>query len=268
MHAAARPIILLTADTFDGAEREYRLRANYAEAIVEAGGAALMLPCEPDALEAALAVASGLVVTGTAPGAEVPEHQRAFERRLVVEALRRDLPVLGICHGMQVLGEALGGTVARDLPGLAVEVGPHMPHPTADRLAHPVQLAEGSRLADWHDTPSIEVNSLHRHALVGTGAMRVAAWAPDGVLEAVEGPGRRFCLGVQWHPEYRLTLLDRRIIAEFVGHCGASPSPELVGHRQEPAQRLKGEPRGDEKAASSSRSSDDNSARAWRRSRP
>jgi gamma-glutamyl-gamma-aminobutyrate hydrolase PuuD len=79
------------------------------------------------------------------------------------------------------------------------------------------------RLADWNGGATAEVSSLHRHALMGEGAFRIAARAPDGVLEAIEGLGRRFRLGVQWHPEYRLTALDRRILAEFVQHCAARP---------------------------------------------
>lgn len=223
MQAQPRPIVLLTADATEGRDREYRLRSNYAEAIVEAGGAPLIIPHELVALGAALDAADGVLVSGSAPGAKVDDRRRAFEDRLVAEALARDLPLLGICHGMQVLGEALGGTIARDLPGMDAEAAPHIPHPAADRLAHPVAIEAGSRLAAWNGGAAAEVSSLHRHALVGEGAFRIAARAPDGVLEAIEGLGRRFCLGVQWHPEYRLTPLDRRILAEFVRHCAARP---------------------------------------------
>ena len=215
-----RPIILLTTDLVEAEEDEYRLRANYAEAITEAGGAPLMLPCEAAGLDAVVAAAHGVVITGTAPGASVSERRRSFEAALVERALARDMPLLGICHGMQVIGEALGGTIGRDLPNLLVESGPHIPHPVPDRLAHPIRLANGSRLAHWSGGKAAQVNSLHRHALVGAGAFQVAAWAPDGVLEAFEVRERRFCLGVQWHPEYRLTTLDRRVLVEFV-RCAA-----------------------------------------------
>ena len=223
MQPRPRPIVLLTADAVDEGEPEYRLRGNYAEAIVEAGGAPLIIPHEIDALEAALTAAHGVVISGTAPGAILDGRRHAFEQRLVAQALARDLPLLGICHGMQVLGEALGGTIARDLPGMDAESAPHIPHPVANRLAHPVAIEAGSRLAAWNGGAVADVSSLHRHALVGEGAFRIAAKAPDGVLEAIEGVGRRFCVGVQWHPEYRLTALDRRILAEFVRHCSVDP---------------------------------------------
>ena len=223
MQPRPRPIVLLTADAIDEGEPEYRLRRNYAAAIVEAGGAPLIIPHEIEALDAALNAADGVVLSGTAPGVRLDERRRAFEARLVAQALARDLPLLGICHGMQVLGEALGGTIAHDLPGMDAAVAPHIPYPAADRLAHPVAIEAGSRLAAWNGRTTAEVSSLHRHALVGEGDFRVAARAPDGVLEAIEGLAQRFCLGVQWHPEYRLTALDRRILAEFVRHCAARP---------------------------------------------
>jgi len=223
-----RPLVLMTADLDDvpmqpggKAEREYRLRANYADAVAEAGGMPLILPFHEEHLDAVLALADGVLVTGTAPGAAVAPERLAFEQRLASGAIAAGLPLLGICHGMQLIGECLGGRVVRDDPKLLAQVTPHIPAPAADVLAHEVELIGGSRLAAWYPARRAQVNSLHRHALADGGRYRVAALAADGVVEAIEGLDEGFCLGVQWHPEYRLTELDRQILQHFVAQSAA-----------------------------------------------
>ena len=223
-----RPVVLMTADldlaAAQGgghAEREYRLRANYAEAVAEAGGLPLILPFHKDQLDEVLCLADGVLVTGTAPGAAVAPERLAFEQRLVAGAIASGLPLLGICHGMQLIGECLGGRVVRDDPKLLAPVTPHIPAPVPDVLAHAVELQSGSQLAAWYPARRLKVNSLHRHALAEGGRYRVAARADDGVVEAIEGLDPGFCLGVQWHPEYRLTDLDRCILQHFVAQSAA-----------------------------------------------
>lgn len=233
MNDATRcPVVLITADLDATAsvpggrtEREYRLRANYAEAVAEAGGLPLILPFHDEHLEAVLALADGVLVTGTAPGADVAPDRLAFEQQLVGRALAAGLPLLGICHGMQLIGECLGGHVVRDDPKLLAGVTPHIPAEVPDVLAHEVELLGGSRLAAGYPARRARVNSLHRHALADGGRYRVAARADDGVVEAIEGLDEGFCLGVQWHPEYRLTDLDRHILQSFVAQCAARAVP-------------------------------------------
>lgn len=223
-HKARRPLILLTPDWAEapaaGAPAGYRLAVRCVDAVAGAGGFALVVPPgDNDTAETATTVADGIVVTGSDPGAEVSGPRLAFERALVAAALRRGVPVLGICHGMQVIGEALGGEIRRDLPDLLAADSPHLPHAVPDRLAHEVALAPGSRLAEWQGGPVARVNSLHRHVLGTAGRARVVAIATDGRIEAIEGPEPGFCLGVQWHPEYGLTPLDRAIWRGFVNAC-------------------------------------------------
>jgi len=200
-------------------EREYALRANYAEAIVEAGGVPLILPCERTAIATTLAIAGGVVITGARPGAAVAAQRLRFERELIRRALAAGTPLLGICHGMQMIGECLGGTVVKDLPGLNASVTSHIPGNIPDEVAHEILIDRDSEIFAWHREEIAPVNSLHRHALMGEGRFRVAARATDGLIEAFEGVTGGFCLGVQWHPEYRLTRLDRTILAAFVGQC-------------------------------------------------
>jgi gamma-glutamyl-gamma-aminobutyrate hydrolase PuuD/enamine deaminase RidA (YjgF/YER057c/UK114 family) len=227
-----RPVILITPDLLEipvkPTENEYVVRANYAEAISNAGGVPMILPYNTENIAAALALADGIVLTGARPGAEVADQRRRFERQLVEEALKAGKPLLGICHGMQLIGECLGGEFVTELPDTAVS---HLPQEVPDRLAHEIIVEPDSVLARWVGTGTPRVNSLHRHALSGQGRFRIAARAPDGVIEAFEGETEVFCLGVQWHPEYRLTALDKEIIRIFVVRSVEAAAARTTGLR-------------------------------------
>ena len=217
------PVVLVVADAHgplgESGQREYRLGAEYSKAIAEAGGLALILPHDSGQIAAVLALADGLLVTGTLPGAAQDAARDGFERQLVRAALGCGMPLLGICHGMQVMGQCLGGTLVRDDPKLLADVTPHIPKPVPDEVAHDIQIEAASQLAAWSPTLVGQVNSLHRHALLEGGRYRVTARASDGVVVAIEGLGESFCLGVQWHPEFQLTALDRRIFSGFIERC-------------------------------------------------
>lgn len=219
-----RPVILMTPDIEAQAnaptEAIYAVRANYAEAIGEAGGLPLILPYETQALANALDLADGVLITGTLPGAQAAPERRAFELALIEHAIRAGKPVLGICHGMQLIGEWLGGTFVNSLPASLGEMVEHLPSAVPDRIAHTVRVEPASILARILNGTEARVNSLHRHALTGAGRFRVAARAPDGIIEAFEGETPGFCLGIQWHPEYRLSNFDRAIFRTFVERSG------------------------------------------------
>jgi putative glutamine amidotransferase len=150
---------------------------------------------------------------GEAPHPSVVDVDPArdeFEIALVGEARRRNLPIFAICRGIQVLNVACGGTLVQDIPSEvpgALEhrwtVPPHKPYD----LAHEVWIDKDTLLARLlrerlSDSDACEANSRHHQAVKKVAAgFRVSATAPDGVIEAIEDPSARFCLGVQWHPE-------------------------------------------------------------------
>jgi putative glutamine amidotransferase len=132
---------------------------------------------------------------------EEPDPDRdAAEAALIDEVLARDLPLLAICRGMQILNVRLGGSLVQHLPGAARHV-----RRTPDRglPAHRVAIEAGTMLANIAHSPAWEVNSRHHQAVARLGrGLRVCAKDPeDGTVEAIELPGSRYVLAVQWHPE-------------------------------------------------------------------
>jgi putative glutamine amidotransferase len=181
----------------------------YVRMVTESGGRAVVLP--PDDVDAdVLDVLDGLVLTG---GADVGPHlygeaagpltdsrpdRDAGEMTLLAAAIEADLPVLGVCRGMQLLAVGYGGRLHQHLPDV-VGHPRHRPGPGVYG-SHPVRFASGSLVAELM-AGTDRVNTYHHQGLADAGRLTVTGWADDGVIEAVEDPDRRFVLGVQWHPE-------------------------------------------------------------------
>jgi putative glutamine amidotransferase len=195
------------------------LPRNYVDAVQRAGGIALLLPPDPAAVadpDRLLDLIDGLLVAGGADmdpatyGAEphpetvgtVPERD-AFELALTRRAMERDMPFLGICRGMQVMNVARGGTLNQHLPDHYGHEDHRRALGTFDNADHDVRLARGS-LAARVAREEIHGTKSHHHQgveHVGDG-LEVTGWATlDDLPEAIEVPGNRFALGVQWHPE-------------------------------------------------------------------
>jgi putative glutamine amidotransferase len=142
------------------------------------------------------------------PETEEPDRERdSLEAALLREALDRDLPILAICRGLQLLNAALGGTLMQHIEG-------H--RRPGKREAHPIAVAPDSRLKSILNLDQYVVNSRH-HQCVDRAAhgLVAAAQAPDGVVEALELPGKRFVLAIQWHPEDRTDGQDARLFEAF-----------------------------------------------------
>jgi putative glutamine amidotransferase len=240
---AARPVIGLCA----AVERArwgvwdtpaHLLPREYADAVQRAGGIALLLPPDPRAIadpDLLLDLLDGLLLAGgsdidpAAYGARahpatlgVNPERDAFEIALATRAVARDLPFLGICRGMQVLNVARGGTLLQHLP----ESHGHDDHRrtpgTFEGADHQVRLAAGSLAARAAGEESHRTLSHHHQGVdaVGEGLVVTGLSELDDLPEAVELPGARFVLGVQWHPEADETS---RLIAALVADAGAQP---------------------------------------------
>lgn len=135
----------------------------------------------------------------------VDDVRDAIEIELTRKAIADDLPIFGICRGIQVMNVALGGTLIQDIPSMVTGATRHTidkATETRGKVLHSVRIEEGSRLAGIIGEPVVAVNSIHHQALgdVAPGA-EVTAYSEDGLKEGIELPEKRFALAVQWHPE-------------------------------------------------------------------
>ena len=209
----------------------YALRQNYFAAVIAAGGLPVALPHHPELAEAYLDRLDGLLVTGGAfdvdpalwgggaphPKVTLKPGRTDFELAAVRAALARDMAVLGICGGQQLLAVAFGGTLIQHIPDEVEGALAHeQPNPRTEP-GHEVEVASNTLLASVVGRSRLAVNSAHHQAVATPGAGAVVnARAPDGVVEGIEHPGYRFALGVQWHPEYAVDPRDPAIFDAFI----------------------------------------------------
>lgn len=209
----------------------YAARANYCAAVGRAGGLPVLLPHEPALVPDYLSRVDGLIVTGgdfdidpALFGASerhvtvrTKDLRTCFEQAMIRGALARDLPILGICGGQQLLHVVLGGTLIQHIPDEVPGALAHEQPNPRDEPGHDVQVEPGTLLAGIVGADTLPVNSAHHQAAKDApAAVTVNARAPDGVIEGIESSRSRFCLGVQWHPEFELSAGDTRIFAAFV----------------------------------------------------
>ncbi len=215
----------------------YALRQNYCAAVSQSGGVPLVLPHEPEAVARYVDLLDGLIVTGGAfdvdpalfgaaakhASVTTKDARTQFEWAMVQGMLAVNKPVFGICGGQQLLNVVLGGTLIQHIPDAVPDALAHEQPNPRDQAGHEVRIAPQTRLRAIVGAETLPVNSAHHQAVaqVAPGALCNAV-APDGVIEGIEHPDYRFCIGVQWHPEFFISEGDRALYAAFIAEAARS----------------------------------------------
>lgn len=246
-----KPYIGITCGTYrdrDWCPPAILLRKTYTDAIVSAGGVPFIIPVVEDleVLRALYDRLDGLLISGggdieprnygesplPALGTTDPARDDV-ELPLARWAMADGKPILGICRGVQVINVALGGTLYQDIPS---QVKTPLVHDSSftrqdwTYMAHDLQLDPESKLARLFGTTCFPTNSLHHQSIktIAPG-LRAVGWAPDGVVEALEGSNGHFLVGVQCHPEALQGRADPRWQALFRQFVASCPAYEEVG---------------------------------------
>ncbi len=226
-------IILLV----DEAKESYWMLPGYMDGIEQAGGIPILLPLtnNEEVLKQVIYNIDGLLLTGghdvdpslyyekahakTGTHCCIRDSSEAF---LIKEAIKINLPTLGICRGLQLLNVVLGGSLYQDLPSQAPSDIQHQMSPPYNRTAHCVTISPNTPLSSILNAEKIGVNSYHHQAIKALApSLQVAATSEDGLIEAVYLPEQRFTLAVQWHPElsYKENQHSLALFQAFVQAC-------------------------------------------------
>ena len=228
-----KPIIGIVP-LIDEKKESFWMLPAYMDGITTAGGLPIMLPLTNDKEEISqlLYTVQGVLLTGghdvdpslygekPLPECGVISRERdSMESELLAQALERDIPILGICRGIQFLNVYLGGTLYQDLPSQRPSDIEHHQSPPYDIPVHKVAIMEDSRLFRLLNVKSLSVNSYHHQAIKKKAdILKTMAVSEDGIIEAVEMGGKEFVWALQWHPEfsYKTDSNSGKILSEFV----------------------------------------------------
>ena len=241
MNKEKKPLIGVVPDYREGSKTcysirpHYALRRNYIDMLNQDGALVIILPYDHSAIENYLELIDGLMIVGgffdinpkkygaqeIHPAVTLNETRENFEFALVEKALKTDMPILGICNGMQLLNIMHGGDIIQHIPDEKSFINheqskvPGMED--SGKAYHDVEITEGTLLHKIVGKKKIPTNSSHHQGIKNAGkGMTVSAHASDGMIEAIEDPAHPFCIGVQWHPEFDVSQADKKIFASFV----------------------------------------------------
>lgn len=229
-----KPIIGITTLMIENKHFELNKKNN--EAIQQAGGVPIMLPHEIDHVERYADMIDGLLLTGghdvdpyyygEEPHKKISEltpERDAFEFALTQLMLAKNKPVFGICRGSQMLNVAAGGSLVQDIPSAFPDAIQHVQTTKPDYPIHSIRVLEQSKLGEILGKEVVRVNSFHHQAVKELGdGFYAAAWASDGIIEAIESAKYTFAVGVQWHPELTINAdgeQSNQLFEAFIEAC-------------------------------------------------
>lgn len=232
-----KPIIGITLDLANDSKKYsyarhpwYALRQNYAECVIEAGGIPIMIPYSEN-IDSLLDIIDGLVIPGgdedinpkfygqTIKSSKVRTNDKRaeFELNITKRAISRNMPIFGICGGMQLINVVLGGSLIQHIPDhIKSDVNHEQPYPK-DIPTHLINIEENTVLFELAGCKELVINSTHHQAIDILGSdLIITAKAEDGIIEAIESLGYKFLVGVQWHSEYLNTKLDYNLFKRLI----------------------------------------------------
>lgn len=208
----------------------YAIRKNYLHSINKFGGMPFPLFHSIENLDKIMSFIDGLIITGGKFDIN-PElygkkniHSRNekilrtnFEIKLCEKSLQKDIPILGICGGEQLINVCLGGTLIQDINQLESKTLEHEQTKPRNLTSHKVLIKHQTILHQIICEDEIEVNSAHHQAIDKLGeGLRISGKSKDGIIESIESINHKWCVGVQWHPEFLITKADKKIISNFI----------------------------------------------------
>ena len=209
----------------------YALRENYCSSISNHGGTPIPLVYDNKSMNSILEIIDGLVITGGAFDIDpkyysekrkyknilIKNIRTEFEIKICKLSLKKNIPVLGICGGQQLINVVYGGSLVQDIKKELSSFIEHEQKNPRDKVSHSVNLDLKSKLYKIIKKSSIKVNSAHHQSIKNAGkGLTINAIAPDGVIEGIEDPSKKFCIGVQWHPEFMIKESDKLLIKSFI----------------------------------------------------
>lgn len=229
----SKPIIGITLDFSEGGgfspRPYYAIRNSYFDRVKEAGGVPIAIPYQPELIDEYLEMIDGLIIPGGdfaldadwyegADGPAFPNSPRLeFDIAIIKKALSRNIPLLGICAGMQILAGMHDCKLTSNVQKYSKTNLNHLDEIEAESIAHQMIVSRGTLLHSIVKTDEFGVNSRHREGVVEVSdQVKVCGISDDDIIEAIELPKYKFAIGVQWHPEFFYNGENAEIINALV----------------------------------------------------
>ncbi|MAI85149.1 MAG: gamma-glutamyl-gamma-aminobutyrate hydrolase [Rickettsiales bacterium] len=230
-----KPIIGITLDLEENNKYSkfpwYALRKNYSDSVIKGGGLPVFIPNEISLIKKYINLIDGLLITGgnfdihpkiygeklITDKINIKKDRTYFELKITESAIKNNMSILGICGGQQLLNVVFGGNLFQHIPFEFDTKIEHEQENPRNEASHKVNIIRNTKLRDIVSSETMFVNSAHHQSVKKIGAgLKVNATAEDSVIEGIEAENLRFCLGIQWHPEFLIDKNDIVIFNEFI----------------------------------------------------
>ncbi len=237
----SKALIGIIPDYKEGSKGEYSakpyyaLRCNYAQMVSNCGGAPVILAYDYDLIDDYIASLDGLMIIGgyfdinpkkygetkIHPSVKLNLVREDFEHQIVLKALKTNIPIFGICNGMQLINVLHDGKIIQHITDdknfMNHEQSSNPGFGDYDKSYHQVKIEPQTKLYEIVGQNLIKTNSSHHQAVKNVGSqIKISARAADGIIEAIEKTDHPFCIGIQWHPEFNSSQADQKIFAAFI----------------------------------------------------